>query len=211
MADQHGVLVLLCLPIGALIIILIPPAISQHYYTEGNLAATRGHNQEAINNFRKAMRWDSWHAYDVDLYATIGQLQKQTGISSNSPERHIRRAVDLRDANEYEASIFEFSRAVEAGGALAETAQREAAATRMAFGLALYRANGIGSAVTNWEATLAEDPSLIYVLPYLARGYYPTRALPGWHRHAQRLVKLIKDHDLYSPTLTRWQLIVTPN
>ena len=43
------------------------------------------------------------------------------------PERHIRRAVELRDASEYEAAIFEFSRAVEAGGALAETAQREAA------------------------------------------------------------------------------------
>jgi tetratricopeptide (TPR) repeat protein len=189
------VLVLFCLPIGALVIILIPPAIGQHYYKEGNLAATRGHNQEAINNFRKAMRWDSWHAYDVDLYATIGQLQKQTGISSNSPERHIRRAVDLRDANEYEASIFEFSRAVEPGGALAETAQREAAATRMAFGLALYRANGIGSAVTNWEATLAEDPSLIYVLPYLARGYYDLGRYQAGVDTARRLAKLIKGHN----------------
>ena len=76
------VLLLLCLPIGALVIILIPPAIGQHYYKEGTLAVTRGHNQEAINDFRKAMRWDSWHAYDVDLYATIGQLQKQSGISA---------------------------------------------------------------------------------------------------------------------------------
>ena len=30
---------------------------------------------------RKAMRWDSWHANDIDLYATIGQLQRQAGIS----------------------------------------------------------------------------------------------------------------------------------
>ena len=140
------------------------------------------------------MRWDSWHAHDIDLYATIGQLQKQAGISPDSPERHIHRAVDLRDANEYEAAIFEFSRAVEAGGALAETAQREAAVTRMSFGLALYRAGGIGSAVTNWEVALAEDPSLIYVLPYLARGYYDLGRYQAGIDTAERLAKLIKDH-----------------
>jgi len=189
------VLLLLCLPIGALVVILIPPAVGQHYYKEANLALTRGHNQESINGFRKAMRWDRWHAYDVNLYATIGQLQKQSGISANSPERHIRRAVELRNANEYEAAIFEFSRAVEAGGALAETAQREAVETRMSFGLALYRANGIGSAVTNWESVLAEDPSLIYALPYLARGYYDLGRYRAGIDTAQRLAKLIKDHD----------------
>jgi tetratricopeptide (TPR) repeat protein len=189
------VLLLLCLPIGALVIVLIPPAIGEHYYKEGNLALTGGHNQESINDFRKAMRWDRWHAYDVDLYATIGQLQKQSGIFANSPERHIRRAVELRNANEYEAAIFEFSRAVEAGGALAETAQREAVATRMSFGLALYRENGIGSAVTNWESVLAEDPSLIYVLPYLARGYYDLGRYRAGIDTAQRLAKLIKDHN----------------
>ena len=188
------ILVLLCLPVGALVIILIPPAIGQHYYTEGNLASTRGHNQEAINDFRKAMRWDSWHAYDIDLYATIGQLQKQSGISP-TPRNAISGAPsNCVNANEYEAAIFEFSRAVEAGGALAETAQREAVATRMSFGLALYRANGIGSAVTNWESVLAEDPSLIYVLPYLARGYYDLGRYQAGIDTAERLTKLIKDH-----------------
>ena len=29
------------------------------------------------------MRWDAWHAEDIDLYATIGQLQKQAGIVSS--------------------------------------------------------------------------------------------------------------------------------
>ena len=53
------VFILSCLPIGALAIILIPPAIGQHYYADGTLAATLGHDQEAIDNYRKAMRWDS--------------------------------------------------------------------------------------------------------------------------------------------------------
>ena len=188
------ILNLLCLPIGALAIILIPPAIGQHYYMRGTLAATLGHNQEAIADYRKAIRWDSWHANDIDLYATIGQLQKQAGISHNSAERHIHRAVELRGENEFEAALFEFSRAAEGNGALAETAQREIAVTRMSLGLALYGAGGIGSAVTNWEAALREDPSLIYVLPYLARGYYDVGRYQAGIDAAERLVKLIKNH-----------------
>ncbi len=188
------VLSLLCLPVGALIIVLIPPAIGQHYYSAGVLASTRGHNQEAINDFRLAMRWDGWHAHDIDLYATIGRLQKQAGITHNSAERHISRAVDLRAASEYEAAIFEFSKADQAGVALSETALREIAVTRMAFGLALYRAGGIGSAVTNWELALAEDPSLIYVMPYLVRGYYDLGRYQAGVDMAQRLARLIRDH-----------------
>lgn len=187
-------LTLLCLPVGAFIIILIPPAIGQHYFTDGALAATHGRNQEAVAGYRKAIRWDSWHAYDIDLYAAIGWLQKQAGVSSGSAERRIARAVDLQSKNQFEAAIFELSRAEEAGGALAETAHREVALTRMSLGLALYRAGGVSSAVTHWELALAEDPSLIYVLPYLARGYYDLGRYQAGVEAALKLAKLIKDH-----------------
>jgi len=80
------VLSLLCLPIGALAIILIPPTVAQHYYVLGTLAATFGHNQEAIDDYRKAMRWDSWHANDIDLYAAIGQLQKLGTLIQRNPK-----------------------------------------------------------------------------------------------------------------------------
>lgn len=186
---------LLCLPIGALTIVLIPPAIGQHYFTDGALASTNGHNQEAIDAYRKAIRWDSWHAHDIDLYAAIGGLQKQAGVSPNSAERHIARAVELRSDNEFEAALFEFSLAQRAGGALAETAHRELAQTRMSLGLALYGAGGISSAVTNWELALAEDPTLTYVLPYLARGYYDTGHYQAGIEAAERLAKLVKDHN----------------
>jgi hypothetical protein len=64
---------LLCLPFGAFLIVLTPAAIGQHYYSSAMLARTRGRNQEAISDFRKAMRWDAWHAQDIELYGTIGQ------------------------------------------------------------------------------------------------------------------------------------------
>ena len=187
-------LALLGLSVGALLIILIPPAIGQHYYGDGLLAKAKGRNQEAIANFRKAMRWDAWHAQDVGLYATIGQLQKEAGISFDSPERHIKRAVDLRNADEYEQAIFEFNQAGKGEGAVGLTAKREAAATRVTLGVALYHSGGVGGAVTNWELALAEDPSQIYALPFLARGYYDLGRYESGIDAATRLARLIKDH-----------------
>ncbi|CAN5516731.1 hypothetical protein BH20VER3_BH20VER3_07860 [soil metagenome] len=188
-------LTLLCLPLGALVIILIPPASGQRFHSKGVLAAAVGHNQEAIANFRRAMRWDSWHSHSANLHATIGQLQQEAGISYESPERHMSRAEELRSTNEYEAAIFEFGRAAEAGGAVGETARREIAETRMALGLALYREDGIGPAVGIWELAIAEDPTFIYVLPYLTRGYYDLGRYQNGIDIAANLIKLIKDHN----------------
>jgi tetratricopeptide (TPR) repeat protein len=195
---------LVCLPIGALAIVITPPMIGQCYFDRGSVAKARGHNQEAIANYRKAMKWDAWNARDISLYATIGDLQKKSGIENNSPERHVSRALELQKAREYEPAIFEFSRAAEAGGALAATVRRESAKTRTALGLALYQAGGIGSAVTSWQLALADDPTQeVYILPYLARGYFDLGRYEAALETINRLIKIIADHssmvaDVYS-------------
>jgi tetratricopeptide (TPR) repeat protein len=188
-------LALVCLPVGALAIVITPPIIGQHYFDSGSKAKARGHNQRAIADYRKAMRWDSWHAQDVSLYATIGELQKKSGIENNSPERHINRALELQVANEYEPAIFELGRAAEAGGAVGAAARRESAKTRIALGLALYQAGGIGGAVTSWQLALADDPTQeVYVLPYLARGYFDLARYEAALQTINRLINIIKDH-----------------
>jgi tetratricopeptide (TPR) repeat protein len=195
---------LVCLPMAALTIVITPPIIGQHYFNAGSIAKARGYNQEAIANYRKAMTWDAWHAQDIGLYATIGDLQKQSGIENNSPERHISRALELQKANEYEPAIFEFSQAAEAGGALGAAVLRESAKTRIVLGLALYQAGGIGSAVTNWQLALADDPAQeVYVLPYLARGYFDLARYETALQTVNRLISIMKDHrsmvaDVYS-------------
>jgi tetratricopeptide (TPR) repeat protein len=196
-------LALLGLSVGALFIIVIPAAIGQYFYSRGILAKAEGRSQQAIADFRRAMRWDAWHAQDIYLYATIGRLQKEAGIASGSPERNVFRASDLLEANEYEQAIFELSKAADTPGALGVTARQEIAATRVAFGFALYRSGGIGGAVRNWELALAEDPTHIYALPYLARGYYDLGRYESGLAAAKRLAALIKDHksavaDVYS-------------
>ncbi|MBA3832249.1 MAG: tetratricopeptide repeat protein [Chthoniobacterales bacterium] len=196
-------LMLLCLPIGAFVVVLIPPLIGQHYFAHGAIAKARGRNQEAIADYRKAMRWDAWHAQDIDLYSTIGQLQEEAGIDESSPERHISRAVELRDANEFDPALFEFSRAMEAGGALEAAARRESAQTRIDLGLALYDAGGVGGALASWQQALADDPTQTYALFYLARGYYDIGRYEAGVEAVKRLAKIIPDHtsmlgDVYS-------------
>jgi tetratricopeptide (TPR) repeat protein len=197
-------LALICLPLGALAIVSTPPMIGQHYFNKGSIAKAQGHNQEAIAYYRKAMKWDAWHAQDIGLYATIGDLQKKSGIENNSPERHISRAVELQQAKDYEQAIFELSRAAEAGGVIGAAARRESAKTRIELGLALYQAGGIGGAVTNWQLALADDPSQeVFVLPYLARGYFDLGRYESALQTVDRLIKIIAAHssmvaDVYS-------------
>jgi len=195
---------LVCLPLGSLAIVIAPPIIGQHYLRSGAIAKARGHNQEAIADYRKAMKWDAWYAQDIGLYATIGDLQKKSGIESNSPERHISRAVEFQQTNEYEMAIFELSRAAEAGGHIGAVARRESARTRIELGLALYGAGGIGGAVTSWQLALADDPAQeVYILPYLARGYFDLARYEVALETVDRLIKIIRDHksmvaDVYS-------------
>ncbi len=197
-------LALLCLPLGALVIVITPPIIGQRYFNSGSIAKARGHNQEAIADYRKAMKWDLWHAQDIGLYATIGDLQKKSGIENNSPERHISRAMELQQANEYEPAVFELSRAAEAGGRVGAAARRESAKTRIELGLALYQAGGIGGAVNSWQLALSDDPTQeVYVLPYLARGYFDLARYEAALQTVDRLIQIIRDHtsvvaDVYS-------------
>jgi tetratricopeptide (TPR) repeat protein len=186
---------LLCLPLAALIIVVTPAAIGQHYFNSGSNAKARGRNQEAIADYQRAMRWDGWHAQDVELYAAIGQLQKQAGIAAGSPERHITRAVELRDDSQFEAALFEFRQVAATGGALGATANREAALTQIALGLGLYKNGAIGSAVTSWQQALALDPTQLQALLYLARGYYDLGRYQAGVETVNRLVKAISDHN----------------
>jgi tetratricopeptide (TPR) repeat protein len=165
-------LALICIPVGAHAILLMWPLIAQHYFISACTVKAQGHNEEAIADYRKAMWWYRWHEKDIVFFATIGDLEKQAGFADDSPERHISKAIEFKEASEYEPAIFEFNRAAEAGGVLAVVARRESARTRVDLGLALYRAGAIGAAVTNWQEALGEDPSHLCALAYLVRGNY---------------------------------------
>ena len=119
------------------------------------------------------MWFDRWRAQDINIYAAIGDLERLSNLSNDSPEKHISKAREFNEATEYELAIFELARAADSGGPVASVARRESARTRVDFGLALYRGGGIGAAVTQWQQALAEDPVQQQGLTFLiARGNY---------------------------------------
>ena len=172
-------LALISLPVGVLTILGVPSIIGQHYFNRASLARAAGNNEQAIANYRKAMSWDGFYTTGIEVYNLIGQLERQAGLAEGSAERAISRAEDLREGQQYEPAISELQHAAEINPALAKAARHEALRIRADWGLACYQAGAIGDAVAHWQQALDEDskgrplksqPSVLYVLPYLARG-----------------------------------------
>jgi Rapsyn N-terminal myristoylation and linker region len=162
----------LILPLATVSVLLIRPLIGQHYFVQARIAQAHGYNELAIANYRKAIWWEKWFAEDINTYATIGDLQRQSNLAQGSPERRIKQAINFKQAGQFEPAIFELEQAANVGGELGLTARREAARVQVEFGLALYRAGAIGSAVVNWEQSLAKNPVQVQLLVFLATAKY---------------------------------------
>lgn len=197
-------LALISLPVGALTILALPSVIGQHYFNHGSLGRAAGHNEQAIANYRKAMRWDHFYRDGIEVYNLIGQLERRAGLAEGSAERAISRAVDLGAERQYEPAILELERAAEISPILAKAAHHEARRRRADLGLACYQTGAIGAAVANWQQALDEDskgrplksqPSLLYVLPYLARGNYDLGRYEAGLKAATRWAEITVDHE----------------
>ena len=161
------------IPAGVVIILLTPSLIGQHYFISACTVQAQGAREKAITYYRRAMWFDRWREQDINIYAAIGDLERLSGLSKDSPEKHISKAREFKESTEYELAVFELSRAAEWGGAVAPVARRESARTRVDFGIALYRGGGIGAAVTQWQQAVVEEPVQQQGLSFLiARGNY---------------------------------------
>lgn len=196
-------LTLILVPVAVLAAVGMSSIIGQHYYHRGSLARAAGHNEQAIANYRKAMRWDVFYTTGIEVYNLIGQLESQAGVAEGSAERAISRAEDLWAKDQYEPAIQELQRAAETNPSLAKAARHEALRIRADWGLACYQAGAIDDAVTNWQKALDEDskgrplksqPSVLYVLPYLARGNYLLGRYEAGLDAATKWAEITADH-----------------
>jgi tetratricopeptide (TPR) repeat protein len=168
------------IPIGVPIILLTPPLIGQHYFTSACVAQAQGNNEKAITHYRKAMWWDRWRGQHINIYAIIGDFERLSGSGVDSPEKHISKAEEFKEAYEYESAVFELSRAAAWGGTVAIAARHESARIRVYFGNALYYHGAIGAAVTQWQQAIVEDPLPQEGLAFLiARGNYDLGRYPA--------------------------------
>ena len=196
-------LALISVPVGVLTILGLPSFIGHHYFHRGSLARAAGNNEQAIANYRKAMRWDLFYTTGVEVYHLIGQLEKQGDLAEGSAERAISRAEEFRAEQQYEPAILELRRAAAKTPALAKAARHEALRIQADWGLAGYQAGAIDEAVARWQQALDEDskgrplksqPSLLYLLPYLARGNYLLGRYEAGLEAATKWAEITHDH-----------------
>jgi hypothetical protein len=145
------------IPAGVIMILLTPSLIGQHYFISACIAQAQGARQKAITYYRRAMWFDRWRAQDTRTYAAMGDLERLTGVSKDSPEKHISKAREFKEQREYDLAVFELARAAKWGSTAASVARRESARIRVVFGIALYRGGGIGAAATQWQQAVVED------------------------------------------------------
>ena len=161
------------IPAGVVIILLTPSLIGQHYFISACTVQAQGAREKAITYYRRAMWFDRWREQDINIYAAIGDLERLSGLSKDSPEQHISKAREFKEQREYDLAVLELARAAEWGNTAASVARRESARIRVDFGTALYRGGGIGAAVTQWQQAVVEEPVQQKGLTFLiARGNY---------------------------------------
>ena len=191
---RRTVLALGVIPIGVLIILLTPPLMGQHYFSSACAAQAQGNNEKAITCYRKAMWWDRWRGQDINIYTTIGDFKRLSGSGGDSPEKHISKAEELKDALEYDSAVFELSQAVAWGGAVATAARHESARIRVYFGNTLYYHGAIGAAVTQWQQAIVEDPLPQEGLAFLiARGNFDLGRYPAALEALNRVIRATGD------------------
>lgn len=190
-------LVLGGIPIGVLITLLTPPLIGLHYFTSARVAQAQGSNEKAITHYRKAMWWDRWRGQNINIYATIGDFERLSASGGDSPEKHISKAEEFKEAYEYESALFELSRAAAWGGPVATAARQESARIRVYFGTALYYHGAIGAAVTQWQQAIVEDPLPQGGLAFLiARGNFDLGRYPVALEALNRVFRAASDKPL---------------
>lgn len=161
------------IPAGMVVLLLTPSIMGQHYFASACRMQARGAREKAITYYRRAMWFDRWRAQDINTYAAIGDLERLAGSSKDSPEKHISKAREFKEQNEYDLAVLELARAAQVSSIVASVARRESARTRVDFGIALYRGGGIGAAVTQWQQAQEEEPLQQNGLSFLiGRGNY---------------------------------------
>jgi tetratricopeptide (TPR) repeat protein len=196
-------LAIIAVPIAVLSVLGMPSFIGQYHYHRAALARNAGRNEEAIANYRKAMSWDRFYTGGVEVYTLIGEVESEAGLAQGSAERSVCHAMDLRAQDEFENAISELEQAARKNPALATPARHEASRIRAELALARYDAGALAEAVTLWEKALSEDtkgrpiksqPSMSYVLPYLARANYELGRYEAGLDAATRWAEITEDH-----------------
>jgi hypothetical protein len=151
------------------VVFLLRPLQAQRMLVAARTSEAKGHGDEAIRQYRAAMRLDGWNALNLNVYERIGSIDEASG--RNTPEYKIYYAESLITQQQYSEAISQYDAIASSHGPLAGLARARAAEIWTDYGLYLYELGAFGAAVRAWQNAMEREPQMWLAGFYLSEGY----------------------------------------
>jgi len=136
----------------------------------GAYALSTGRSQQALEDYRRAMRLDGWNQLNPDIYARIGEIESSAG-KQNSFEYRVYHAESLVSQNDYPSAIAEYRQLAANHDSPRWIPARESELWTT-YGQNLLNTGATGAAVAAFENALSIDPNNWLAALCLSRGYF---------------------------------------
>jgi tetratricopeptide (TPR) repeat protein len=155
-------------------------------------AESAGHLDEAIRQYRRAIRICRWNRVNLDLYARIGAIDSTQGRTATL-EYGIYHAELEASKSDLPSAIAEFEDLAARAGPIAGILRSRAAGLLTQYGAGLYEAAAFGAAIDAWHQALAQDSTMWLAAYYLTRGCFAARRYQESVDLSKRLVEQMSD------------------
>jgi len=152
-------------------ICLLPYSLSERALDRAIAAESAGRPEEAIRQYRRAIRLYGWNRVNLDLYARIGAIDSSLGRTSTL-EYGVYRAELEASESDFPSAIAHFEELAGRATAIAPVLRRRAAGLLANYGAGLYQEAAFGAAVDAWRHALKCDPTMWIAAYYLTRGCF---------------------------------------
>lgn len=190
--------VTLCGGTALLLVCGTKPVLAEFCINRARIAEARGQPDEAVADYRRAIRLDRWNALHIDLYERIGALDASLN-RTNTIEYGIYHAGLPSTQIDMTKAIAEMSALIpRAPEPLRDVLRKRTAELLTQYGRSLHAAAAYGKAIDACESALQLDPQSFLPAYYLSREYFLLAAYPRSIDLTQRTLKRVADPILRS-------------
>jgi tetratricopeptide (TPR) repeat protein len=156
---------------GLIIGFSLRPFLGHLAFVRGQAAEANGNLQQAAEEYRRAIDYDSWYTDHPSLYSLIGKIDGNFG-RTDTPEYRIYLIQFWVTQNNLPLAIDECEKLIRAGGVPGADCRLWTARIWAAYGEQLYASRAFGPSAEASQKALLFDPSMWFASYALSRAYY---------------------------------------
>jgi len=150
---------------------LARPVLAQHALSRGITRQCEGDLDNALKEYRKAIRLDSWKRVHSAVYGRIGAIDAMFG-RTNTVECGVYKVETYVLAQDLPSATATIETLLPKAGALTPTLRKWHGDLCTLLGMDLYRKDAVGDATLLWESALKDDADQWLARFCLSRAYY---------------------------------------